>query len=153
MHLYDLSWWVTWEQNDAFVEFTISFRSFFCTIIPGGQFYHAEGRGIILTAFRRDPISDNQSANHWTQEHAYGLERERGTDRFWHEHAHVKYLNVSEPSVGISHGSVCVCLRGFTQFLHVCGCMHVCAYECVRRHALTHRRVDGYALKQHSLVA
>ena len=61
----------------------------FCTIITGGKFCLAKERGIILTAFRKDLISDIQSVNQslnsrtciwiWKRERERERERE-GTD-------------------------------------------------------------------------
>lgn len=102
---------------------------------------------------RTRSLITNQQTGHWIQEHAYEWEG-KGHIVAWRYHTHFKMfmcLNTWwEPA---QCESVCACLCRFPQFLHVRRCMHVCVWVCVRRHALTHCRVDGYALKQHCLVA
>ncbi len=140
MHLYDLSWWVTWERNDARAELTISFRSFFCAIIPGGQFCHIRGRGIILTAFRRNPISDNQSANEplnaktciWIREREREKERQILT---WREHTRQIFECVWTPGGNQPWACLCLSVQIPTApacvWVHACVCIQVCAQACI----------------------
>lgn len=157
-----------WEDNRMGHEVNIKMNnkcySCICMIYPGGthesrlmlllivQYSHGHFSTLLSlerkSAFRKDPISDNQSANRPLNSRSWIWIGGRGTDsgmKLWKKNCHV-----SEHLVGISHQE-CLCLS--VQILHVRGCMHVCVWVCARRHALTHCRVDGYALKQHCLVA